>query len=365
MEVHHYMSMQPQVAEVFETTDGASFATGHEETVSVNTVPDEMTLPSTRRSARRRQRRAARQSLVSGMAHASHDQSVPEQRVCVNDAATDDAHPDAQLLQALETEGQSRLEALALIRGSVRRLCFESTGCRVIQQALKVGGKTYVTELVEELHGSVLEAASSPHANYVLQAVIAQVPTELVKFIIQEIKGKAVEVARHRYGCRILCRLLEHSPSNESSVHMLVDEILEDPVKMCRHTYAHHVMNSIMEHGIPEQRQIVAAAVKQDLLANACGRTASYVVEKILLYGSQCDREEVTAKLCNPENIVWLGQSECGGFVVRTMASMPATSFSKDVMGLVQAGTEQLAMTKYGKRLLQDLGLAWQEVKKQ
>jgi len=357
--------MQPQVAQMLETTYGASFATDLEETVSVNTVPCEITFNSTRRRARRHQRRAARQSMVSGITHACHDQTDPEQRVCVNDAATDNASHDAQLLQALETEGNPRLEALALLRGSVRRLCFESTGCRVIQQALKVGGKTYVTELVEELHGSVLEAASSPHANYVLQAVIAQVPTELVKFIIQEIKGKAVEVARHRYGCRILCRLLEHSPSNESSVHMLVDEILEDPVKMCRHTYAHHVMNSIMEHGIPEQRQIVAAAVKQDLLANACGRTASYVVEKILLYGSQCDREEVTAKLCNPENIVWLGQSECGGFVVRTMASMPATSFSKDVMGLVQAGAEQLAMTKYGKRLLQDLGLAWQEVEKQ
>jgi len=350
MEPNTNMLMQPVEAQVVNASEERLPTTGE----------GEVAPRATRISPRSRRRRAARRASGSGTSGAGVTQSAAGVQTIVNDEAVADDADDTQLFQSLEAGGTLRSQALESLRGSVHRRSFASVGCRVVQLALKVADRRCAAALVQELHGAVLEAVASPHANFVIQGVIEQMPMEVVSFIVIEITGKAVQVARHRFGCRILCRLLEHSPSDGTSIHVLVNEILENPLDMCRHTYAHHVVNSILEHGLPEQRQRISDAIKTDLVVHACGRNTSYVVEKLLIYGNVKDQEEFTASLGCLENLILLGQHECGSFVVRSLARMPER-FSKEIMEQARASAELLAKTKHGRRLLQDLGIAWSE----
>merc|ERR1712151_1490082 len=113
-------------------------------------------------------------------------------------------------MDALKVGGDARTMAVDDVRGRVVKLAFDALGCRVVQLALEVVDRLTASGLAMELRGQVRQAIGSAHANYVVQKVVETQPT-------------SVAVTRHRYGCRILCRLLEHSASDPGTV-ALVDE---------------------------------------------------------------------------------------------------------------------------------------------
>eukprot|EP00928_Gymnodinium_smaydae_P081687 TRINITY_DN65164_c0_g1_i1.p1 TRINITY_DN65164_c0_g1~~TRINITY_DN65164_c0_g1_i1.p1 ORF type:complete len:490 (-),score=93.57 TRINITY_DN65164_c0_g1_i1:141-1610(-) len=194
----------------------------------------------------------------------------------------------AELMANLEADEDSKANAVASMRGSVSRLSLESAGCRAVQLALEVCELHVAADLASELRGRVREAVESPHGNYVIQKIIEALPPAHAGFVAEELRGVAARVARHRYGCRILCRLLEHS-SAEPSTALLVDEALEENADLCRHNFGHHVIECVLEHGQPAQRHKVCADLCESIRSYAQHRTAVLVLEKALVH---CGTEE-------------------------------------------------------------------------
>ena len=64
---------------------------------------------------------------------------------------------------------------------------------------------------------------------------IELIPPEKLGFLFEEMSGHAVTAARHRYGCRVLERLLEHCPSSQTAP--LIEEVLLGTQQLCRHTF--------------------------------------------------------------------------------------------------------------------------------
>merc|ERR1719284_624344 len=112
------------------------------------------------------------------------------------------------MIQHLKAGGDQMQRVVARIVGSVLRMAFEPYGCRVVQLALEVASAADKDAIVSELHGHVREAMLSPHANFVIQKVVEALPVASVSFVAKELATHAAEAARHRFGCRILCRLV-------------------------------------------------------------------------------------------------------------------------------------------------------------
>jgi len=100
-------------------------------------------------------------------------------------------------------------DTLETLHGQVWSVSQDPVGCRIVQLALERISHQEAAELVKELHGHVQEAATSPRANYVLQKVVSQLTFDAAKFVAEELVGSCGRIARHRFGCRILCRLME------------------------------------------------------------------------------------------------------------------------------------------------------------
>jgi hypothetical protein len=66
--------------------------------------------------------------------------------------------------------------------------------------------------------GHVREAIESPHANFVLQKLIETMPPSFTSFVLDEIRGHVDWAARHRFGCRVVARLVEHNPAERVAV---------------------------------------------------------------------------------------------------------------------------------------------------
>merc|ERR1712242_555072 len=98
-------------------------------------------------------------------------------------------------------------------------------------------------------------------------------PMSQVSFVPEELRGMGLEVARHRYGCRIFCRLLEHSADHPEPA-ALIEEVLQDAIGLCRHSFGHYVVQSILEHGTTEQKQHIVDALSDDFLRSVQDRNA-------------------------------------------------------------------------------------------
>eukprot|EP00440_Ansanella_granifera_P038017 gb/GFBE01041250.1/.p1 GENE.gb/GFBE01041250.1/~~gb/GFBE01041250.1/.p1 ORF type:complete len:467 (+),score=123.35 gb/GFBE01041250.1/:1-1401(+) len=265
-------------------------------------------------------------------------------------------HRCARLSAELEAGGERAAAAMMEMQGEVRRMSMESAGCRVVQLAFAALDKRSAEELVMELWGHVREAINSPHGNYVIQKVVELMPSSSARFVVEELRGQAAATARHRFGCRVICRLLEQSGCEDGTAS-LIDEVLEQAEDLCRHSFGHHVVQSILEHGLSRQRARIAEALGQDVRRNAKNRNASYVIEKSLTYCSPEDCAALSsALLSSPEEIAALAQNQFGAFVVRSLLRQPGAggeaALEQLKMGAAQQNGQQVS--RHLHRLLEE-----------
>lgn len=121
----------------------------------------------------------------------------------------------------------------------------------------------------------------SPYGNYVIQKLISKMEVQHSRFIVSELLTFGVQVSGHRFGCRILCRLLETSSEDEKTIE-LFEEVLSEACKLCRHSYAHYVIESILENGLDFQKQRIMQALQAEPFKIAADRHGSYVIESAL-----------------------------------------------------------------------------------
>ncbi|CAE7236823.1 pum2, partial [Symbiodinium sp. CCMP2456] len=270
--------------------------------------------------ARRRRRMRTAQPKAPGMIQSSA-RGCGEESSLLSKERCDD------LRQQLQAGHEGLALAMSEISDKVWPLSRDANGCRVVQLAMEKASNGVAKDLAAELHGHVREAAVSPHANYVVQKVITQLSPATSAFIGEELLGNAARFARHRFGCRIICRLLEHCSSQEGTLR-LIDEVLEDPAEaldLCRHNFGHHVnvVQSILEHGDVRYKELIAEVLRHDLLANASHRSASYVVESALSHCSEKDQQALLQQLSHPNMVAELAQARYGFYVAKTLLQRP------------------------------------------
>ena len=126
---------------------------------------------------------------------------------------------------------------MEVLRGQVLGHSMDAHGCRLVQRALALADDAGRVEIAQELRGHICEVLESPHGNYVLQRIIELMRPSVVSFVLGELTACMTpqELAKHRYGCRILERIIEHFPPRLLATS--VDALLADAWDLCRHVY--------------------------------------------------------------------------------------------------------------------------------
>ena len=117
--------------------------------------------------------------------------------------------------------------AATAMHDKVWQLAQDRVGTHVVQKAFRQMPQENVAGVLRELHEHVLEACRCPYANYTLQCAIEVSPSCQIAFVVESLLGHEIEIACHRSGCRILCRVLEHF-GTEPIAHAIVCNLLND-----------------------------------------------------------------------------------------------------------------------------------------
>jgi hypothetical protein len=215
------------------------------------------------------------------------------------DESEDTAEACAELIEQLEAGGEAHVAAIEAISGSVVDLAFDATACRVVQMALETADVDVAASLAQEMTGHIQDAIKCPHANHVVQKLLDNLPADRTTFVVRELLGVAVELSKHRYGCRIVSRAVKiHASSYScSEVETLIAELLPETAELSRHTFAHYVVEAILESGSADHTHEVACALRMDLMRHAKNRSATYVVEKAMFCCDARDQEAIASEL--------------------------------------------------------------------
>eukprot|EP00933_Yihiella_yeosuensis_P042191 TRINITY_DN36726_c0_g1_i1.p1 TRINITY_DN36726_c0_g1~~TRINITY_DN36726_c0_g1_i1.p1 ORF type:complete len:527 (-),score=110.05 TRINITY_DN36726_c0_g1_i1:623-2203(-) len=305
-------------------------------------------------AARRMRRRRAAERAAAALTDAlSSSQDATDFQTTTQWSQSQSLSPArCQELKGWLQEGnQNHATVLNEIRGSVWPLSQDASGCLLVQGGIEHCNISEAVSLVQELQGHVIDAMRSPHANYVVQKAVEKLPMARVRFIPEELLGNASKIAKHRYGCRILCRLSEHGADDETT-QQLLNEVLGN-AELLTHSFGHHVVQSIMEHGSVRHKEQIAAWILQDPLGYAKDRNSSYLVEKALDQEVQC---LLVAQLGDPDTIADLALSQYGCFVAKTLLQRPDLEKQK-ALSLIQSRRDTVACTKIGRQLLEEHGL--------
>jgi hypothetical protein len=248
--------------------------------------------------------------------------------------------------------------ACAALRGSVMRATMNHTGCRAVQVMLEKADKESKVALLSELYGNVKLSIWSKHGNYVIQKVVEVCPGSMWSFVVGELQGSEKSVARHRFGCRLWCRLMEHGDGQDRELAARTDELIADAGELSRHPYAHYAVHAILEHGTEKQQRRVGLALLGSLRHDANHRHSSRVIEAALEHCPSDVQHALAEELMRTgtEGLASLAGKRYGSFVVTALLQRAGES-SMNICNQLAAQATTLCHMKRGQRLLQDIGV--------
>jgi len=243
-----------------------------------------------------------------------------------------------------------------MIVGRVWSLSQEAYGCRQVQAALDAAESDKVCEsLASELRGHILQACRCPHANHVLQKCISQLRPSAVDFVIEELlSGSVSQTARHKYGCRIIQRVVEHCRA--SQVHQIVENLVPEVAMLSRHPYGNYVVQNLLQHGTDSQRRRMVALLAKEvrfLGSESCGCA---VLGAALTYAPEADRQVLAQSLLKePGLLVFMACTRHGHVAVLRVLQLVGGADREEADRRLQSEAGALRVSKYGRLVVEHL----------
>lgn len=234
-------------------------------------------------------------------------------------------------------------------------LAFAKHGCRVVQKAIDVAGAPERERIALKLQPHVMELCESLHGNHVLAKLVEVLPPtgSAVGFVVEKLRGCEVKTAKHRFGCRIWERLIEHC-ADDSQMRVALDAIVTEAAILCRHPYGNFVVQHLLEHGSPERKTALLALLLPELPLLASHRTAAHVVQKALVFTGEAGERAIVLRLLGGEPPHSLEEVACtryGSFVVEDIFAKSSAWAEGEVRARLTPCLLQLSTSQFGKRV--------------
>ncbi|GLC52392.1 hypothetical protein PLESTB_000624100 [Pleodorina starrii] len=183
-----------------------------------------------------------------------------------------------------------KLRLCGAMAGHILGLSLDPYGCRIVQKLLEVVPEQQAAAAVAEFDGHVLRCMRDKYAHHVLCSALYHVPHHSQAFLVDALQASLPSLARHPYGCRLAQSLLQ-TVSEVNRMRAITWDLLQDAPQLGGHEYGNYVMQMLAQVGAPAVRSALTAALAPHALRLACCRHGSHVLQAVLKYGNDVDRE--------------------------------------------------------------------------
>jgi len=292
-----------------------------------------------------------------------HEQGISGQKLQIQSGFDhEDANPEEQseveaawsreMADELLAQLQTGADTQELVQRFQNFAFSSKVSSRAAQLVLQDASANQAMLLASGLQGQVRRAAQSKHANHVVQKIVEVLPITSVGFIVDELSGFGHETARHRFGCRLLCRILEHLSPGDEGTRRLIDDILLKVEDLCSHAFGSYVVRHVLEFGLPEHKHRVAVALVPYVAWYAKHKLGSHVVEAAIRVCSLEDQHALATPLLADQELAAVAANQFGRHVVRALLARPLKGGTQEALVRVK---EQLRHSRFGRGVLHKL----------
>lgn len=238
--------------------------------------------------------------------------------------------PAGPLGEKLRASGVTTQLSCGIVRSAIARdhlwqLANNDAGTWVLQWAIESWSSSSqegraVTDMFKMFSGDhddplrtlLLDACESRHANFLLQKCIEKRPFQSMRFAVDKLAEivpgtsatprilRVLAVALHKFGCRVLERLIRHG-SHDLGMQALMCDLVrgENLRRLVRHQFGNHIVQNILEHGhgVPGARGDIAEYLLGDIEKFSRHRVASHVVEKAIFHCGPSHQERLCREI--------------------------------------------------------------------
>lgn len=241
----------------------------------------------------------------------------------------------------LELEiGEDVVDALKI---HVPTLSLHMYGCRVIQKIFDTGHGSSIIDFVRTNCRSLLE---DQNGNHVLQKAVETLSDS--KFILDEYIKDTVKLCKHKYGCRVIQRLFEHS--NDEDLSPIINTFASQISAIIDDQYGNYVLQHIIETK-PNHRGIIIQAIihlsPQKIYTLSTHKFASNVIEKCVVYDDNIDSVFLSVIKDRPM-VVLLAADKFGNYVVQRIVDKKK---NEEVIERLREWGNELRKSVYAKHI--------------
>lgn len=84
------------------------------------------------------------------------------------------------------------------------------------------------------------------------------------------------DLSTHSYGCRVIQRILEHCPPEQTAP--ILEELHHNTDRLVCDSYGNYVVQHVLEHGLPEDKSKIIATVRGKVLSLSQHKYARYII---------------------------------------------------------------------------------------
>eukprot|EP00435_Cladocopium_sp_Y103_P062596 s1261_g24.t1 len=180
---------------------------------------------------------------------------------------------------------ETRDETIGWVLEAAVPLALSKGGTVIVQKAFDVAERKQCSLLLDELAPKAIELYESPHGNWCLCKAVMVLPAKWMSKIVEKLQERSFEeVSKHKFGCRLMERLIEHLEPSQTAV--IAEEIIPKADALSKHQYGNFVVQHLYEHA-PNQRDKILSKILGQVPSMATHRTASHVVQRALTYSDE------------------------------------------------------------------------------
>lgn len=280
-----------------------------------------------------------------------------------------DISQEQQGVAMARLEGGDKTEQRVVINWMLtapERFAKSKLGTRIVQKALEVASGSDRDALVGKLQEHVVDLYEDPNANHVLTKIIEVIPStsSSIGSVIAALRRKGTfTVSKHRFGCRVMERLLEHCDETQQPEFVaLLDEVVADAGALSKNQMGNFVVQHLLEHGSPERRRTTLEqmlAWKEGIGVLAQHRTASHCVQRCLDYCEEAGKAALVEALLagsGDASIISVAKGRYGSFVLEQIAG--CSERKNEIRNALAEDVHGIAAYDWGKKVLGKYGLA-------
>jgi len=251
------------------------------------------------------------------------------------------------------TLSHAKRAEVASISGKVWQMSQDSAQCYEVQELLEDSGAKVKVAIAEELRGHICDAIRHPYANFVVQKCIETLRPEASQFIIDELMSadNMSSVAQHKFGCRIVQRLLEYCRADQ--VFTLVQQFLSEAASLINSHYGIYVIQHLLQYACREHQRYLLDLMIENTKAICSSNVSGVVVNAVLSLEKHDDSIALAHAILKNELLATMARSRHGHLAVKALLELLEGSFEcGEAHRQLLASKEDLNKTRYGRSIL-------------